>query len=408
MNILVNTSTRFSRTPDGRFWAPAESQAYEYWRRFLDVFDEVTVLGRAFPAEEPVKGAKTATGYGVSVIPLPNYCGIRQFARNYFKLSKVVQASVPRAETVYLSLPCLIGDLVWRSLPRDRPFGVGVCGDPHDVFAPGASNHPLRPVMRWWFSRELRIECQKACACTYVTKHALQNRYPCGDQAFSTYYSSIHLPPEALVWAARVPAKRAGPFHIVNVGTFDSWYKGPDILLQAFGACVRRGRDLSLTLIGDGRYRRDAERIAEMLAVGRRVRFLGQLPCSEAVREELDAADLFVLPSRTEGLPKAMIEAMARGLPCIGTTVGGIPELLPKEDLVPPNDPEALSRLIEDVLADPERRAAMSVRNLGSAQEYRSHILQQRRITFYQALQSRTAAWLKTRPVLSIVTRHCA
>ena len=62
-----------------------------------------------------------------------------------------------------------------------------------------------------------------------------------------------------------------------------------------------------------------------------------------------------------------MVEAMARGLPCIGTTVGGIPELLPEEDLVPPNDAAALSRRMEEVLLDTERMSAMSVRNVITA-----------------------------------------
>ena len=88
--------------------------------------------------------------------------------------------------------------------------------------------------------------------------------------------------------------------------------------------------------------------------------FLGQLPAGEMVRAQLDKADLFILPSKTEGLPRALVEAMARALPCIGTTVGGIPELLPSEDLVPPGDVKALAETIEDVLRRPERLAKMS------------------------------------------------
>jgi glycosyltransferase involved in cell wall biosynthesis len=91
-----------------------------------------------------------------------------------------------------------------------------------------------------------------------------------------------------------------------------------------------------------------------------------------------------------------MIEAMARALPCIGTTVGGVAELLPEEDLVKPNNASELSFRIEEILSDPQRRAAMSARNLARAQEYRSHILRERRIAFYEILRARTEEWLKT------------
>ena len=122
------------------------------------------------------------------------------------------------------------------------------------------------------------------------------------------------------------------------MGTLEQLYKAPDVLLDAVGQCFRQGLDLELVWIGGGQYQQQLEARAKELGLSPRVRFLGQLPAGDAVRGELDRADLFVLPSRQEGLPRAMLEAMARGLPCIGSTVGGIPELLPAEDLVPPGD----------------------------------------------------------------------
>jgi glycosyltransferase involved in cell wall biosynthesis len=404
MNVLVNTSARLAATADGQYWAPSENLAYTYWTRFLDVFDNVDVVARTMPVETPAPGAKPVTGAGVRVIGLPDYCGIRQFAHRYFSIRKILHSSLAQADAVYLSLPCLIGDLVWRSLPRGRPFGVGVCGDPYDAFAPGSSTHRLRPVLRWWFSQRLRSICQRACACTYVTKHALQRRYPCRSEVFSTHYSSIHLAPEAISERSSDRIRRSGPFQIVTVGSFDTWYKGPDLLLDAFRLCIERDLNAELTFIGDGRHRRDAELMAERLGVAGRVRFLGQLAFSSAVRTQLDAADLFVLPSRQEGLPKALVEAMARGLPCIASTVGGIPELLTKEDLVAANDAEMLSDRILEVLHDPARRVRMSLRNVARAQEYRCDILRQRRIAFYDVLRTQTEAWMKSRAVPSVLS----
>ena len=108
----------------------------------------------------------------------------------------------------------------------------------------------------------------------------------------------------------------------------------------------------------------------------------------------LDEADLFVLPSRSEGLPRAMIEAMARGLPCIGTRVGGVPELLLAEDLVAAGDAEALASKIIEVFHEPQRLAEMSARNLSQAQAYRDEVLRERRTQYYSRLREVTERWL--------------
>ena len=187
-----------------------------------------------------------------------------------------------------------------------------------------------------------------------------------------------------------------GPFRLVTVGAFDQLYKAPDVLIDAVAACVRAGSDVTLTLVGDGLHRPELEARAAAHGIGERVRFTGNLPSGSAVRAQLDSAHLFVLPSRQEGLPRALVEAMARGLPCVGSTVGGIPELLPAENLVPPGDVEALAAKIREVLEDPERRARMSAANLATARGYRESELHDRRVAFYREVRRRTEAALGT------------
>ena len=111
------------------------------------------------------------------------------------------------------------------------------------------------------------------------------------------------------------------------------------------------------------------------------------------MRRILDSADLFVLPSRTEGLPRALVEAMARALPCIGSAVGGIPELLDASDLVPAGDSAALAAKIQEVLRDPLRMEKMSRRNLAGAQEFVDSVLAERRRRFYQHVRDYTQRW---------------
>ena len=73
-----------------------------------------------------------------------------------------------------------------------------------------------------------------------------------------------------------------------------------------------------------------------------------------------------------------MIEAMARALPCIGSTVGGIPELLPAEDMVPPGDADGLARKISEIVSDSQRMQRMSARNLARAGDFQEDVLRER------------------------------
>jgi glycosyltransferase involved in cell wall biosynthesis len=81
---------------------------------------------------------------------------------------------------------------------------------------------------------------------------------------------------------------------------------------------------------------------------------------------------------------------MARGLPCISTAVGGIPELLPAEDLVAPGNVTALAAKIREVACSAKRREQMSQRNVIVAGRYADDILQPRRVEFYRHIQTVT------------------
>jgi glycosyltransferase involved in cell wall biosynthesis len=177
------------------------------------------------------------------------------------------------------------------------------------------------------------------------------------------------------------------------VGSLAQMYKGPDVLIQALVMCLERGLDVRAAIVGGGRYLQSMRELASRLGLAARVEFMGTVPSGAPIREILDGADLFVLPSRTEGLPRALIEAMARGLPCIATRVGGVPELLEPEDMVAPDNAGELADRICATLGDPERRAAMARRNRTVALEYREEPLRARRVAYYRRLREVTEQW---------------
>lgn len=238
-----------------------------------------------------------------------------------------------------------------------------------------------------------------------MSLETVQRRYPPNERAFSTTYSSIELAEEAFSAAPRYFVKRSGPVRLISVGTLEVLYKGFDVLIDAVAACTKAGLDVQLVIVGEGRCKPELEAHARHCGIARQVHFAGRLPPGEAVRTELDRCDLFVLASKTEGLPRAMIEGMARGLPCIGSAVGGIPELLDAEDLVPAGDPAALARKITEVASDPKRMTQMSTKNLAKARDYHASLLTERRREFYQYLQQATLQWIQRQPSMAAKSR---
>ncbi len=393
MNLVVTLEHRFDRTPDGAVWTQTMF-ARPFWSRYLEVFDAVRVVARVRDVPEVPDGWQRADGEGISFAALPYYIGPKGYLRSLPALRRALRAAVGPGDAVLMRVPSAIAAQLLPALKRTgHPYGVEVLGDPYDVFAPGAVRHPLRPLFRRSFTRRQREQCRGAAVVGYVTEAALQRRYPPAPGAFATYYSDVELSDAAYATEPRPARPFAGPVTLVTVGSLAQLYKAPDVQIDAVARLVGEGMDLRLVIVGDGKHRAELEARAAARGIAERVHFRGQLTAGAAVRAELDAADLYVMPSRTEGMPRAMVEAMARALPCIGSTVGGIPELLPPEDLVPPGDVDALAANIRAVVRDPARMAAMSARNLRRAWDYHEDRLRARRTACYRALRERTEAW---------------
>ena len=394
MDVVVTSETHFIRTPDGLFWTEGQS-SYSFWTRYLMVFDSVRVIARVRNITVRQPDLQPASGPNVTFSEVPDYRGPEQYV---LRLASVAASTAKAVRNRAHSHSPGAGPygILGRATPaqNEAAFAVEVVGDPYDVFAPGAVRHPIRPLFQWWFTRTLRRQCAAACAAAYVTQHALQRRYPPSVEAFSTHYSSIELPNVAFVTAPRSFPPN-GATKLIFVGTLAQLYKAPDVLIAAVRKCVHDGLNLELVIVGSGRHQLELELRSAMLGLKNRVQFRGQLTTADAVRGELDRADLFVLPSRQEGLPRAMIEAMARALPCIGSTVGGIPELLPAEDIVPAGDAAALAQKIREVATDHARMVRMSARNLTRAREYSDAELSNRRRAFYKHLKACNEAWLE-------------
>ncbi|MEW2589385.1 glycosyltransferase family 4 protein [Micromonospora aurantiaca] len=385
VRLTITEECRFVRTPDNRFWVTFGTD-YALWSRYLVAFDEIQVVARARDVGEIPPNALRVDGERVTVAPLPYYEGPQQYLRQLPRIDRTVRAIAADAEAVLLRAPSTIATLMHRHITRrGLRYAMEVIGDPHAVFAPGVIEHPLRPFLRVWSTRNLERQCRSAVAVSYETSRTLQARYPTRPGTLCTGISSVNLPPEAYVPQPRGRRSADGPMTLVSVGSLEQLYKGIDILIKAIPQLDPSVRHVH---IGPGRYQPTLEKLADQLGVRDRITFAGWIPTVEGLRNQLDATDLLVMPSRTEGLPRALIEAMARGLPAVASDVGGIPELLPPQMLFRPGDPDDLAAVLGRVLADPEGLAAASRRNLDVARAFAADRLAVRRTEFYRAARN--------------------
>ncbi|MCP4427791.1 MAG: glycosyltransferase family 4 protein [Chloroflexi bacterium] len=395
MRVTVAIDHRFRRTPDGATWTMT-SFTYPFWQRYLSAFDQVRVLARIQEVGAPQPNWSRADGPGVKFLPVPYYHGPLQYLQRMQLVKQAIGQAMAQAEAVILRVQGQVASCARPFLKRSgHPYAVEVVGDPYEAFAPGYVTHPLRPFLRWQLPRRMREQCAGAAAAAYVTEFTLQKRYPPAPRAYATHYSSIVLEADAFAPAPKQIQPEQTAFKLVIVGTLDNLSKGTDALLDALAICVGDGLELTLSQVGGGKYQPALTARAAELGIADRVHFCGWVPAGPGVWAELDKADLFVLPSRQEGLSRATIEAMARGLPCIASTVGGTAELLPLCDLANPNDPAGLAQIIKEMVSDPARMREAAARNLEKSHDYSRDTISKRWTGMYEYLRRETAVWLK-------------
>ncbi len=183
-----------------------------------------------------------------------------------------------------------------------------------------------------------------------------------------TIYNGVNLAD----WnTASRPAKAPGELLVTTIGNIRR-VKGHDIFIKAAALIVPRFPKVSFSIAGDvleADYFLELQTLVRDLKLSDHFRFVGGIT---NLAEHLSMADIFVLPSRSEGFSNAIVEAMAAALPVVATSVGGNAEAV--EDgvtglLVPAEDPVALSAAITRLLSDPSQARAMGIAGKSRAAE---------------------------------------
>jgi glycosyltransferase involved in cell wall biosynthesis len=344
-----------------RCWTGNDGVAYGRKR-----MGAVAALSAAVPCTLVArKAAPEATGeivlpgqVDLTMTPWPR--GSRDFPVLFRTISSLWSTvGLHRAVVVYC--PGLLGTVAGlMALARKRLVVVVAAGNPREALAdavPGIAGRVIQGII----SGAMKLLCGRAAVVRYVTREVLQRAYPPGQETVSFGITDAGAP---ALGEVRI-RKDTGSYVVLAVASLDQPYKGVAELIEAVAVVRAKGIDLHLRVAGTGRLRPSLERLA-VVRLGTAATFLGHLTGADLEREYSEA-DYFAIPSWMEGLSRALVEAMAAGLPAVATDVGGARELLEPHRLVPPRDSEALAAAIMTLIENPSAAVASSKHNLLSA-----------------------------------------
>ncbi|RAQ16201.1 glycosyl transferase family 1 [Burkholderia cepacia] len=348
----------------------------KFANRFTHHFDAIRIVARAFPAAAPV--GSRVTGVRTSFSDLGAIRGARGWLMSLPRVSVHLFQAVRRSHTLLIRFPGNVATiaLVICRLTR-KPFSAEIVADPEDYFRKGASNHPLRAVAKWLHCRSTAWAACRAQTVRYVTDEYLQTKYQPDSQADAFGFSDVYLPDRLFAARDADSFTRAGALRVINVSMMHNLSKGHVALLEAVARSRKNGAFVTLTLVGDGVLRPRLEALAQSLGIADAVAFRGQVS-SESACALVAEHDLFILPSLQEGMPRAMLEAMAVGTPVLGTDVGGIPEVLPASDLIRAGSVDAIEAGIEALSRNRAQLVDMSIRQQAKAAEFSYSTLQEK------------------------------
>ncbi|MBA7486010.1 D-inositol-3-phosphate glycosyltransferase [subsurface metagenome] len=343
----------------------------------LSIFDKVVVVGRC--KKVVIKpDCQRVDSNRIEFFPVCDFSGYGCFIgllRAFWQCRKTVGL----ADRYWLRAPGFVASMVGFWLRRAKiPYYIRLVGDLAEVAETKTMWMPklISKVIISYVQRRFKKEVASSGGVLASTKYTLQKRYPSKIPENDFFATTLSLSQAIFKNVSR--NFNDNVFRIIIVGVLLK-YKGHDYLLKAL-AKIQDQRKWSLLAVGQGPELKNLEQLANEAGIGDRVCFCGRIDWGPKLFEKLDEAHLFVLSSLTEGMPRVVIEAMARALPVIATNVGGVHEIIEPEFLVPVKKAEFLSEKIASLWGNPRELERVSKRNFEKAQEFslsRTRLLRQ-------------------------------
>lgn len=359
-----------------------------FYKRYLRVFDFLRIAVRCECVDELKPCRILIEDPRIEVIDIPNFSGPLECAKKYFKIGRALTNICDGCDAAIVRLPSTIGQRVARKVIKSHiPYGVEVVYDAEDGW-----RSEKKIINRYLWKRidkEMRETCYTANGISCVTEFYLQKHYYSKKaDAFTSHYSTLELPKGFYGFPKKYPEGKT--FTLANVANQIQFNgrKGFNEIIEAISILKKKGVIVNAKFVGQDYHNGITQfmDLSRRLDVEKQIEFMGYLTRPE-LDDFLSSVDMFVMPTRAEGLPRVIIEAMAKGLPAISTPVSGNPELLDTHFLVKYEDVQTLANRIEELIIDKELYEKTSFENFNNSQKYEATVLEGKRDAFYQKLE---------------------
>jgi len=238
----------------------------------------------------------------------------------------------------------------------------------------------------------MKEKVKDAIGAIYVTEKFLQERYPTNGE-ITSYASNVvikEVEEKTLEnRLSRIESDRShNEFHIGIIGNIAVKYKGYDVLLKAISILPRDIRSrmrISFVGGGDSSY---LESVIRKYNLASQSHIKGKLKPGAEIFQFIDELDLYIHPSKQEGLPRSVIEAMSRSCPVLASSIAGIPELIGGDFLHKPGDYKKLSKDIIKLMENKTIREDAAKANFSRSKNYLFSELEARRVRFFEAVKA--------------------
>lgn len=356
----------------------------EVFKFFAKPEEQITAITRMeYPEDVNTLSLSRITLENVKFLPVKGLSFSKVFTLNLpYNLRLSIQ-EIRKSDYIVARLPSFLGIFILcLNTNCKKPYFIEVVGDAEDALLMSRDKPNLGfKLFVKSFSRLNKYFIKNADGVIYVTKNSLQKKYP--TKGYTKYASDVEIKiqPKSLRESDYLNTKPY--FKIGLIGDYNNHYKGIREAIQAVKLLSKEGAQISLHILGSGSLKEHYMDLAKELGVQDRVLFEGRLNGYTEVMQWLNSLDIYIQPSYTEGLPRALIEAMSVGLPAVGSNVGGIPELLSTDDLVEPRDPQSLAKKVQLLIESSQLRFTRGKRNYFKAKEYDTETLTKRRFDFW-------------------------